>query len=141
MAKAPTLTVTWGGSADTRLIMDEWDFTEGIPSRWESGDQIGLSEDADADVIIYETNDTGATATFSLVGDAGPENGTEYIIAYPAAYFTKGFVVENQSGAFGDLKNTFTINCYVTFFQCGSVYHHCRTSGWILFNSTTCCWC
>ena len=105
VANAPTLTVTWGKGADTRLIMDEWDFTEGIPSRWESGDQIGLSENGDADVIIYETNDTGATATFSLVGDAGPENGTEYAIAYPATYWTKGFTVHVQSGAFGDLKN------------------------------------
>ena len=115
VANAPTLTVTWGKGADTRLIMDEWDFTEGIPSRWESGDQIGLSENGDADVIIYETNDTGATATFSLVGDAGPENGTEYIIAYPAAYFTKGFVVENQSGAFGDLKNYAYSIAHTTF--------------------------
>ena len=105
VANAPTLTVTWGKGADTRLTMDEWSFEEGIPSSWQSGDQIGLSENGDADVIIYETNDTGATATFSLVGDEGPENGTEYIIAYPADYFKNGFDVEFQSGKFGDLKN------------------------------------
>ena len=102
VAKAPTLTVTWGGSADTRLIMDEWDFTEGIKSKWVSGDEIGLSENADADIIIYKTSGSGSTAVFELDGTTGPEDDTEYFIAYPAAYFTKGFNVVSQSGKFED---------------------------------------
>ena len=105
VAKAPTLTVTWGGSADTRLIMNEWDFTEGIKSKWESGDEIGLSKNANSDIIIYKTSGSGTTAVFELDGTTGPEDGTEYTIAYPAVYFTKGFTVTYQSGKFEDTYN------------------------------------
>jgi hypothetical protein len=106
---ARTLTVTWGGSADTRLGLMFTDVNAPIKSYWEKNDEIGVSIDAGKDVITYKTTDETSSvktsATFTLVGDVGPVADEEYFVVYPKSYATEGLDFSQQSGLSKDLYN------------------------------------
>ena len=85
-----TITVAYNRGADTPTVItpnpdESYPYqyaTEGIKVSWESGDQIALIKDGTK--YIYETEEAGDVATFTLVGGTAPSEEGDYKIVFPA---------------------------------------------------------
>ena len=105
LAKASTITVTWGKGADTRMADFVYDETEGIKASWEIEDKIGMRPvDTGGNAVFYKAIENGNTAKFVRSSENEPENNTRYYICYPTT-FMAGYNVSEQTGLLKDLKN------------------------------------
>ena len=104
---ARTITATWGNNADTRLGLMFKELDKPITSYWEQDDELGVAIDPGVNVITYKTSDETSSvknsATFTLVGDTGPEAGEKYRVCYPKSLASQGYNFGLQTGEFKHL--------------------------------------
>lgn len=110
-----TITVAYGHGADTRLT-EEWvDWDTGYKGSWDSNDQIALIKDGTK--YIYQTQEGGDVATFTLVSGNAPTAEGNYMVVYPPKWdgsldFFATQDLTNFWNPINETTNRFNLNLY-----------------------------